>query len=150
MKQKKQLEQLKLNKDLTINEEYKRVITSAERGRYSYYDYSKEKAQEIAKKDLKDLTYTNAATLVQALFPQYLICSGLFDSFLMFKIKNGVRQDPPKYYYRDLNSFLNNDKGAKLNHLATEIIDLFKTNNIEYNKQWDKFLEKSNEVLENV
>lgn len=138
--------ELTLNKNLTINEEYKKIITSAEKCRYSYFDYSKEKVQEIANKNLNDLKYTDAATLVQALFPQYLICSGLVDSFLMFEIKNGVRQDPPKYCYMHLDSFLNNDKKAKLNNLTSEIIDLFKSNNIKYNKHWDMLLEKIKEL----
>jgi hypothetical protein len=140
-------EELKLNKDLTINEEYKKVITEADSGRYSYFDFTKEKLQEIALKDLKDLKYNDAATLVQALYPQYLICSGLFDCFLMFEIKKGVRVDPPKYYYGDLQSYLNNDKKTKFNYLAAEIIDLFKNNNIEYNQDWHKLL-PNNEVTQ--
>ena len=140
-------EELKLNKDLTINEEYKKVITEAERGRYNYFDFSKEKIQEIALKDLKDLKYNDAACLVQALYPQYLIGSGLFDGFLMFEIKKGVRVDPPKYCYGNLTSYLNNDKKTKFNYLAAEIIDLFKNNNIEYNQDWHKLL-PNNEVTQ--
>ena len=137
----KRKEELKLNKDLTINEEFKKIITEADNGRYSYFDFTKEKIQEIALKDLNDLKYDDAVTLVQALYPQYLICSGLIDCFLMFEIKKGVRVDPPKYYYCDLRSYLNNDKKTKFNHLATEIIDLFKNNNIDYNQDWHQLLQ---------
>jgi len=134
---KKLTKELKLNKDLTIKEEYKKVITEAERRSYSYFDYTKEKIQEIASKDLTELKVKDGFYLVQALYPQYLVCSGLIDNFLIFEIKKGMRVDPPKYYYRNITSYLNNDDKNKFNYLAAEIVDLFKVNNIEYNKLWD-------------
>lgn len=133
-------EELKLNKNLVIDEKHKKVITDAEGGRYAYFDFTKDKIQEIAKKDLSELKLNDTFYLVQALFPEYLISSGLFDCFLMFKIKNGVRVDPPKYCYRNLQSYLNNDTESKFNYLAGEIIDLFKNNGIDYNQNWNKLL----------
>lgn len=135
-----------LNKELVVNEEYKKVITSAEEGSYEYYDFSKEKVQEIAIKNINNLTYYDACVLVQALFPKYLICSGLLDSFLMFEIKNNERKDPPKYCYYNLVNYLNNDKESKVNLLISEIIDLFKANNIQYHETWDKALKEVEEV----
>lgn len=140
----KELKALTLNKKLEIDEEAKKIITTAEKNRYTYWDYTKEKIEQIASKNLNDLKITDAFVLVQALFPKYLVCSGLFDCFLMFEIKNNKRFDPPKYYYANLTSYLNNNNELKFNYLASEIIDLFKVNNIDYNKQWDKILEGVN------
>ena len=140
MKKQKLTEALLLNKKLEIDEEAKRIITTAEGGRYEYFDYTKEKIQEIASKNLDDIKMIDADVLVQALFPKYLICGGLFDCFLMFEIKKNRRADPPKYCYSDLTSYLNNDKESKFNYLASEIIDLFKVNDIQYNEQWNKLL----------
>lgn len=141
------LEKINLNKDLTLNEEYKNVITSAEKGRYSYFDYSKEKIEEIAKMNINDIKWKDTAYLVQALFPQYLIYSGLFDSFLMFEIKNNVRKDPPKYFYRNLISYLNNNKEVKVNYLGDEIINLFEVNNIKYDTSWNILLNDKGDLM---
>lgn len=132
-------EKLILNKKLEINEEAKNIITNA---RYSYFDYTKEKIQEIANKNLEDLKHKDACVLVQALFPNYLICGGLFDAFLMFEIEDNKRVDPPKYCYSNLTSYLDNNKKLKFNHLASEIIDLFETNNIQYNEEWHKLIKE--------
>lgn len=140
MKKQKLTEALLLNKKLEMDEEAKRIITTAEGGRYSYFDYTKEKIQEIALKNLDDIERNDADILVQALFPKYLICGGLFDCFLMFEIKKNRRIDPPKYCYCDLTSYLNNDDKLKFNYLAFEIVDLFKANDIQYNEQWNKLL----------
>lgn len=142
MKKQKLTEALFLNKKLEMDEEAKRIITTAEGGRYSYFDYTKEKIQEIALKNLDDIKRIDANILVQALFPKYLICGGLFDNFLMFEIKNNRRADPPKYCYYDLTSYLNNNNEVKFNYLASEIIDLFKVNDIQYNEQWNKLLKE--------
>lgn len=142
MKKQKLTEALILNKKLEIDEEAKKIIITAEGGRYLYFDYTKEKIQEIALKNLDDIKRKDANILVQALFPKYLICDGLFDNFLMFEIKNNKRVDPPKYCYYDLTSYLNNNKELKFNYLAFEIIDLFKANNIQYNEQWNKLLKE--------
>ena len=140
---KTKLEALTLNKDLQLNKKYKDIIISAENGRYSYFDYSKDVIQNIANNNLSDIDWEDCAYLLQALFPQYLICSGLFDSFLMFEIENGKRSDPPKYFYKDLQSFLNNGEGkTQYNYLGNEIIDLFKANGIRYNSEWDKLQNK--------
>ena len=142
---KKELKELVLNKELIINESHKKTICSAEGGRYYYFDFTKEKISEIAQKNFSELEMEDGFYLVQALFPEYLICSGLFDCFVIFEIQNGVRQDPPKYFFRDLISYLNNH--TNFNLLCDEIIDLFKKNNIPYHYGWDVF---SKEVKERV
>ena len=86
---------IELNKDLSVDyTEWKKNITS--KG-YSYYDFSREEVERIAKKNVKEVSTTEIRTLAQALFPQYLQCSGLFDGFLFFEVIDGVRVDPPKY-----------------------------------------------------
>lgn len=132
----KNLTKLNLNKSLEINEKYKQIITTAERGRYSYFDYDKESVQAVAKKNIKDVRLVDCFILAQALFPEYLICSGLIDSFLMFEIKNNNRVDPPKYYYSSLASYLNNNKEVQANFLIDEVIDLFDKNDIECDSSW--------------
>lgn len=132
----------KLNKNLEMNKDFKENIISAENGRYTYYDYDLQTIKDIAKVNPQtELTYNNAATLVQVLFPEYLVCSGLFDSFIMFKVKDGRRGVSPKYCYRSLDSYLNNND-KKDNLLIEEIVDLFKQNNIDYNKMWNEVLER--------
>lgn len=135
----KKITKLNLNKSLEINEEYKKIITSAEKGRYSYFDYDRESVQAVAKKNIKDVKQVDCFILVQALFPEYLICSGLIDCFLMFEIKNNYRVDPPKYYYSTLGSFLNNNKEVQANFLIDEIMDLFDKNNIECDNSWREY-----------
>ena len=80
---------IELNKDLSVDyTEWKKNITS--KG-YSYYDFSREEVERIAKKNVKEVSTTEIRTLAQALFPQYLQCSGLFDGFLFFDVEDGVR-----------------------------------------------------------
>lgn len=129
-------ERIETNRNLEIDfSAWKENITKF---RYSYFDFDKEKVSAIANKDLKDIEYNEARILVQALFPQYLVCSGIFDRFVLFEVKDGVRIDPPKYYYNTIYSFLNNDKYAAVNYLLDEIKDLFKHNRIAYSESWKK------------
>ena len=139
---KNKLEKLVLNKKIIVDENQRSVITSADGARYKYFDFTKEKISKIAIKPFLDLTINDCFVLVQALFPEYLICSGLFDTFLIFEIKNGRRIDPPKYFFRGLDSYLNNDDELKLNFLAEEIVDLFIKNNIPYVEFWNVIVEK--------
>lgn len=56
-------------------------------------------------------------------------------------VADGVRIDPPVYYYCGFRSYLNNDNAAKVNRLADEIKHLFECNNIEYSKSWSDFFQ---------
>ncbi|MEG2687541.1 MAG: hypothetical protein RSA24_00075 [Clostridia bacterium] len=131
---------IEANKDLSIDfSEWKKNIESK---RYSYYDFNKEIVERIAKiNDIKSVSNKDIRVLVQALFPQYLECTGLIDYFLLFAVVDGVRIDPPKYYWFNLTSYLNNDKEAKVNRLSDEIKDLYEQNDIEYSEMWKKFFE---------
>lgn len=129
-------EQIQLNKNLDFDfEVFKANITKK---RYSYYDFSREKVQEIASKDIGQVG-DDVRILVQALFPQYLQCSGLFDGFVFFNVVDGVRIDPPVYCYHSCTSYLNNDDKAKVNRLADEIKDLFESNGIQYSEGWKEY-----------
>ena len=140
MKKKSTTKEIQLNYDLTIDEETKKIITSAEGGRYSYFDYSKKIIKEIVSKDVKEIKWHDVAIIVQALFSKYLICSGIIDCFLMFEIKNNKRSDPPKYCYRNVASYLNNDDKAKVNYLGEEIKKLLAINEIECHPSWEECL----------
>lgn len=127
------------NKSLTIDySEWKKNITSK---RYDYYDFNKEIVDQIAQKNIKDVTFADTSILAQALFPQYLLCSGLFDNFILFEVEDGVRVDPPIYCYRNLRSYLNNDNIVKVNRLAFEIEDLFIKNKIVYSDSWREYFD---------
>lgn len=131
----------KINKNLIQNNELKETIVKAENGRYSYFDYDVEIVSEIAKKSIKEVKYKDVRILVQALFPEYLICSGLFDCFLMFRINSdGFRVDPPEYFYADIQSHLNRDSKNGSKRLIEEIIDLFEKNNIKYDDSWKSII----------
>lgn len=139
------MKKLVLNKNLEIDEDAKKIITTAEGGRYRYFDYTKEKVQAVASLTLEELKVEDGFVLVQALFPKYLICNGIFDNFLMFEIKNGKRVDPPKYFCGNLDEYINNDENS--NFLLEEIKDLFEKNEIHYSKDWvDLFLWNGLEV----
>ncbi|MEG2274665.1 MAG: hypothetical protein RSC44_04960 [Clostridia bacterium] len=131
---------IEANKDLSIDfSEWKKNIESK---RYFYYDFNKEIVERIAKiNDIKEVPNKDIRVLVQALFPQYLECNGLFDPFLLFAVVDGVRIDPPRYFFGSLKAYLNNDKEAKVNRLSDEIKDLFEKNNIEYSEMWKEFFE---------
>lgn len=131
------------NKDLSVDyTEWKNNITSK---RYSYYDFSREEVERIAKKNVQEVSNDEIRTLVQALFPQYLQCSGLFDGFLFFDVIDGERVDPPKYFYGTCNSYLNNDDKAKVNRLIEEIEDLFEQNEIDCSEDWKKYFRQARE-----
>lgn len=135
----------KITKEITTNKILKTnqtFIDNIRKTGCSYFEFNKTNLQEIAKKNIEDLSRDEWFTITQALFPEYLICSGLFDSFIIFVVKNGTRIDPPLYYWRDLFSFLNNDKNAKVNRLIDEIYDLFVNNNIKWHESWNQYFSK--------
>lgn len=112
-----------------LNEDQKKAIIG---NRYSYYDYDEQTIKDIAKKDVRELTFKDGSTLVQAMFPDNLICSGLFDNFLIFECHDGERCDPPKKAFSNID-----DK-----KLLKDIIQFFKDNNIEYHETWNKLSKK--------
>ncbi len=143
-KQKQKTKQIILNKNLDFD--FRKIKENITKKRYCYYDFNKKKVQEIASKDLGEVSDGELCILVQALFPKYLVCSGLFDNYVFFDVADGVRIDPPVYFYHFLGSYLNNDREAKVNRLAYEIKDLFESNGIRYSQGWREYFNRLKEV----
>ncbi len=134
---------IETNKDLAIDySEWKKNITS---GGYTYFDFSRDEVERIAKKNVKEVSTVEIRTLAQALFPQYLQCSGLFDGFLFFDVFCGERIDPPKYCYATCSSYLNNNDRVKVNRLIDEIEDLFEQNEIDCSDDWKSYFRQAKE-----
>lgn len=88
---------------LNYSEENKRTITEAENRRgYAYYEFTEEAVRAIAAKAAAFVEEHEWRSLLQMLYPDKLICSGLFEAFLVFEIKNGRRKDPPQEHWGDL------------------------------------------------
>lgn len=141
---KKSTQAIATNKDLTIdNVEVKKMIEEAD---YEYYDFSPTSISRIAQEsDIKNIGNHDLKSLVQALFPDALICSGLFDGIVLFSVCGGKRIDPPKHWYCDFASYLDNDNNAKVNRLKDEIKDLFEKNNIKPSDEWKRYFETNGE-----
>lgn len=135
----KQPTEILCNKNLSFDfSGYKRMIESAN---YHYYDFSKQEVIEIADKDIFQISNHEIRMLIQALFPEYIQCSGIFNNFIFFEVRANRRLDPPKYYYGDMTSYLNNDDKSKVNRLAEEVKDLFEQNGISYSESWKQFFD---------
>ena len=94
---------------LTFNQADKDRIVKAENNRgYIYYDFTELSCKSVAEKPLNEVSDNEWYMLVQMLFPANLICSGIFESFLVFEIKggstleSGKRQDPPMRAWQNL------------------------------------------------
>lgn len=138
------MEKLNLNKNLQMNKDFKEKIESLgpiEGIKYHYYDYDFQTIEKIAKINpiSDDLSYTKEATLVQVLFPKYIISANESNDFVII---DPNEPESPKYCYTYIGSYLNNNYSKKYNLLIKEIIDLFKVNNIDYNKKWDRLFDK--------
>jgi hypothetical protein len=71
------------------------------------------------------------------LYPENLICSGLFDAFLVFDIINATRKDPPKEAYANLTTTV------KKSALLERIIAALNEGGIEPHESWRIALAKS-------
>lgn len=91
-----------MNEVLNYKEENKSLIEGELNHNYQYYEFNKDKILEIISKNINDVNDKEWRTLIQMIFPQNLICSGLFQSFLIFDIEDGLRVDPPKYAFDDV------------------------------------------------
>lgn len=72
------------------------------RGRYKYYEYTEESIKEIVSKNVNAIENNEWRTLIQMLYPDKMIGSGLFQPILIFKIKDGIRIDPPIEAYDNI------------------------------------------------
>lgn len=130
---------MKLNYERTD----KVLIEEAENKRgYSYYEFTEESIKSISKKELKDVTSHEWRSLLQMLYPQGLICSGLFEPLLVFKIENGKRIDPPYEHW-----FSIDEKGS--NGIPLErFISALEGSNISVNESWKTHLVKAKKKSE--
>ena len=90
--------------NLSFDQKDKELIVQAENNRgYTYYEFTVEKTKDIAAKPVREVDYNEWCSLLQMLYPNRLICSGIFDPFLVFEIVDGKRKDPPKEYWPSIN-----------------------------------------------
>lgn len=123
--------------NLTFKEENKKIIVEEKRHDYSYYEYTPEKILDIVKKNPNDVENDEWKTLIQMLYPDSLICSGLFQPLLLFHIKNGLRVDPPYLAFNNITEYNKKIKSS----LFEKICDFLTDNGVELNDTWLKVLE---------
>lgn len=72
-----------------------------------YYHYTETNIKKIISKDIDEVKNEEWRTLIQMLYPDKMIASGLFQPILIFDIKdNGARKDPPIEAYDSVNELL--------------------------------------------
>lgn len=120
---------------MNYKEEDKALIESAG---YIYYDFTKEKVREIITKEIENVTHDDWGTLIQMLYPNKMIGSGLFDGVLIFTInpKTHRRVDPPLKAYRDVQ-----DNRGKEGSLLNQIYNALKKAGLDdiIHKSWKKY-----------
>lgn len=116
---------------LNFKQENRKRIEDAENKRYAYFGFTEESCREIAAKPLKEVSTSEWRSLVQMIYPGNLICSGLFEPFLVFDItKAGKRKDPPKEHFPSL------DQTGSDGVLLPRIIDALVENGCEPHETW--------------
>lgn len=121
---------------MNYKEEDKALIEGAG---YIYYDFTEEKVREIITKKIEDVTNDEWRTLIQMLYPNKMIGSGLIDRALIFTInpKTHGRVDPPLKAYRDLY-----DSRGKEGSLLNQIYNALKKAGLDdiIHESWKKEL----------
>lgn len=85
---------------MNYKEEDKKLIESAN---CRYYEFTDKIIENIVSKEMNQVDNEEWRTLIQMLYPQNMIGSGLFQPILIFKIsKKGKRVDPPIEAYNSL------------------------------------------------
>ena len=100
-------------------------IRTAEKSRgYKYYEFTEREIRRIASADVYSVPDSDWRALVQMLHPRSLICSGLFDAFLIFEISpDGQRSDPPKKSWHNLTSRCPGEKDCLLQLIISALAD---------------------------
>lgn len=128
---------------LNYDEKNKLTITEAENGRgYAYYEFTEETVKSIAAKEATNVEEREWRSLLQMLYPDKLICSGLFEAFLVFEIKNGRRKDPPQEHWSDLVT-----PGSD-SVLLERFIAVLAEHGIEVHESWRAALQKAKQKAE--
>ena len=111
-----------------------------------YYHYNIETIKKIISKDVRTLDNEEWRTLIQMLYPDKMIASGLFQPILIFKVrKDGKRIDPPIEAYDSVDQV----KGIG-NCLIFRIIDFIESNsNFKLNNTWYEIRKKIEEGFKN-
>lgn len=121
---------------MNYKEEDKALIESAG---YIYYDFTEENVRKIIAKEIEDVTNDEWRTLIQMLYPNKMIGSGIFDRALIFTInpRTHGRVDPPLRAYRDLY-----DSRGKEGSLLNQIYNALKKAGFEdaIHEPWKKEL----------
>ena len=106
---------------------------------YMYYGFTEEKVRKIITKEIEDVTNDEWRTLIQMLYPNKMIGSGIFDRALIFAIsqKTHRRVDPPLKAYRDVR-----DNRGKEGSLFNQIYNALKKAGLEdaIHESWKKEL----------
>ena len=106
--------------------------------RYTYFNFSRKMCERLAKMSPNDIKNIELRGLIQMLYPDKLIASGLFQNVLIFDIKNNKRVDPPLEAYNDM-THGENEEGLTL---FERIVNVLKKEGItEYHEHWNKGLE---------
>lgn len=122
---------------LNYSEENKLAITEAENCRgYTYYEYTEEAVRAIATKAAAFVEEREWRSLLQMLYPDKLICSGLFEAFLVFEIKNGRRKDPPQEHWSNL--VTSGSDGVLLERFIAALAE----HGIEVDESWHTVMKK--------
>lgn len=110
---------------MNYKEEDKALIKSAG---YTYYVFTEEKVRKIIAKEIKEVTNNEWRTLIQMLYPNKMVGSGLIDSVLIFTInpKTHGRVDPPLRAYGDVR-----DNRGKEGSLLNQIYNVLKKAGLE-------------------
>lgn len=120
---------------MNYKEEDKALIEGAG---YTYYVFTEEKARKIIAKEIKGVTNNEWRTLIQMLYPNKMVGSGLIDSVLIFTIsqKTHRRVDPPLRAYRDLY-----DNRGKEGSLLNQIYNVLKKAGLEdvIHESWKEY-----------
>lgn len=120
---------------MNYKEEDKALIKSAG---YIYYDFTEEKVRKIIAKKIKEVTNNEWRTLIQMLYPNKMVGSGLIDSVLIFTInpKTHRRVAPPLRAYRDVR-----DKRGKEGSLLNQIYNALKKAGLEdaIHESWKEY-----------
>ena len=111
-----------------------------------YYHYNEEIIKKIISKDVRTLESEEWRTLIQMLYPDKMIASGLFQPILIFKIRaDGKRIDPPIEAYDSVDQV----KGVE-NCLIFRIIDFIESNStLKLNFTWYEIRKNIEEKYKN-
>ena len=82
-------------------EKYKKYRDEIQKNN-TYYEFNQEKVSEALIKDIGTVEDSQLRMLIQLLYPNKLIASGLFQPLLIFNVDDGKRQDPPLEAYNNM------------------------------------------------